>query len=111
MTSAFARRMIGEAFMTQWSATPKILFQILDAHLHWRNVMFVKKIEKPATLHAKHLCRLTLRKPSFLKPLEHGCNEQFATNLAGIFSQDTKRVIRKFDCHRLHASKLLEFLL
>ena len=97
--------------MTQWSATPKILFQILDAHLHRRNVMFVKKIEKLATLHAKHVCRLTLRKPTFLKPLEHGCNEHVATNLAGIFSQDTKRVIRNFDCHRLHASKLLEFLL
>src|SRR5437870_1297248 len=102
MTSAFARRMIGEAFMTQWSATPEIPFQVLDAHLHRRNVMFVKEIEKLAAFHAKHFCRLTLRKPTFLKPLEHGCNEHVATDLVGILSQDTKRVIGKFDCHRLH---------
>jgi hypothetical protein len=66
--------------------------------------MFVEAIEKLAALHAKHFCRLTLRKATFLKPLEHGCSEHVAPNMVGIFSQDPKRVIRKFNCHRLHVS-------
>src|SRR5438445_9754500 len=111
MMSALARRK-GEAFMTHLSATPKIFFQFLDAHLHRRNAMFVKKIKKLTTLHSKHIRGLTLREAAFLKPLEYRCNEHVATNLAGIFSQDTKRIIRQFDCHRLHDSKSLrDFLL
>ena len=101
--------MMGEALMTQGSATLEILFQILDAHLNGRNLMLVKHVKKLPAFKTQHFRSLSLRKPPFLKPLYHGCFVHVATKLRWFFTQDNESRFRDFDCHLLgHGDKLAD---
>ena len=91
--------MTGEALTTHRSATPEILFQIGDAHLHRGNVVFIEQFEKRPAFETQEGGRLTLGKAALFKPTQHSRHQKFAAKFHFRFTQELKCILRNFDGH------------
>jgi len=91
--------MTGEALTTQRSATPEVLLQVRQAHLHRRQVALIKKVEERATFHAENGSSLALGQAPLLEPTQHRSRQYFTPKVLHLVPKEERRLFRQFHCY------------